>query len=117
MKTTETKKDDTNVYFEHRATKKLKVDEFYNEDVIVEKGEVLEFTRRPEKRTRYEYGFDGGRAYALYPTKFIKVFKVTEREVKEVTVEKVTKKLGKVKRIENVEITTRRIEREEEEVA
>ena len=117
MKTTETKKDETNVYFEHRATKKLKVDRFYNEDVVVEKGEVVEMTRTPEKRDKYQYGFDGGRAFALYPAKFIKIFKVTERTVKEVTVEKVTKKLGKVKRFVNVEITTRCIEREEEAVA
>jgi hypothetical protein len=117
MKTTEIKKDETLTWFEHRATKKLLVDRFYNEDVIVEKGEVVEMTRTPEKRDKYQYGFDGGRAFALYPAKFIKIFKVTERTVKEVAVEKVTKKIGGIKRFVNVEITTRCIEREEEAVA
>ena len=126
MKTKEIKKDETTTWFEHRAMLTQKVDEFYNEDVVVEEGEVLEITRKPEKKNRYEYGFDGNRAYALYPAEWVKVFKVTEHVFKEIITEKTTKKIGAqkdpkkvggVKRIDNTRTTTERVWREEEAVA
>jgi len=117
MKTTEIKKDDTYTWYEHRATKTLKVEEFYGEDVIVEKGMVIVCTRKPEKLTRYEYGFDGGRAYGLYPVELVKVFKVTERTVKEIITEKKTKKIAAgEKRIYNTRTTNEIVDRVEEEV-
>lgn len=118
MKTTEIKKDDTYTWYEHRATKTLKLGKFYAEDVIVEKGFVIVCTRKPEKLTRYEYGFDGGRAYELYPVDHVKVFKVTERTVKEIITEKKTKKIAAgEKRIYNTRTTNEIVDRVEEELA
>lgn len=109
--------DDTWVTYEHRATKKLKVDTFYTVDIVVEKGEVLTCTSTPDKLSKYEYGFDGGRASAPYPANFVKIFKVTERNVKEVVTAKETNKISKNrKKIENVRTTIETVEREEEEL-
>lgn len=68
-------------WFEHRATEKLNLGKWYNEDIIVEVGEVIEVTNRPDRLKEYQYGLDGGRAYEIYPADKVKVFKVTKQIV------------------------------------
>ena len=85
MKAHTTKKETTKVTYEHRATERFYAGEDYG-PIYVEKGEVLEVTRTPEKLAKYFVTWAGGRGcLGPFGPEKVQVVEITKTIVTTVT--------------------------------